>query len=415
MNGVNLDLFVWCVFGVATVVFSITADRYLSQRQRTVRAMTEYGEHFLREFKRPLIDPVLNVASIRSRLRVSPDGDRLEICLAPAGGRRYPNLSDHKENVGTTSVASSDHFTIPRLSAARCTRREHGWWSHSNFTVVRTRKVPREHPPLEHRRWWGQHSSVREDAVRRDLAATDATDPVNASRLRAAISTCFLDTNEFSMSDLPAEERLLIGARTTGRMGARHNPEVAKQALEESKSDVEAVIRRHSVIIVIGTAGKGTGAGTILPLAQIARQHRKLVIPVFVRPSFERHEVDKRRYDYALAIGQQFDAAHIRLIEILNDRGYNDAEPQPQSTVWERMNLRSRVRCADCYTCSGTCRRSIRRIFSTLFAGPGRLRMGFGRADPPTVLSRLTMRFNRRRENAGGTRTMHSVNPSARR
>ena len=91
----------------------------------------------------------------------------------------------------------------------------------------------------------------------RDLAATDATDPAYASRLRAAISTCFLDTNEFSMSDLPAEERLLIGARTTGRLGARHNPEVAKQALEESRRDVEAVIGRHSVIIVIGTGGKG--------------------------------------------------------------------------------------------------------------------------------------------------------------
>ena len=99
MNGVNLDLFVWCVFGVAAVLFWITADSYFSQRQRTVRAMTEYGEQFLREFKSPLIDPVLNVAPIRSRVRVSPDDGRLEICLAPAGGSRYPNLSDHKENV----------------------------------------------------------------------------------------------------------------------------------------------------------------------------------------------------------------------------------------------------------------------------------------------------------------------------
>ncbi len=216
----------------------------------------------------------------------------------------------------------------------------------------------------------------------RDLAATDATDPAYASRLRAAISTCFLDTNEFSMSDLPAEERLLIGARTTGRLGARHNPEIAKQALDESKSDVEAVIRRHSVIIVIGTGGKGTGAGTILPLAHIARQLRKLVIPVFVRPSFERHEVDKRRYDHALAIGQQFDAAHIRLIEILNDRGYDDAEPQPQSTVWERMNLPIARALRGLLYVLWDLSQVDPSDLSTLFAGPGRLRMGFGRLEP---------------------------------
>ena len=89
-------------------------------------------------------------------------------------------------------------------------------------------------------------------------------------------------------------------------------------------------------MILIGTGGKGTGAGTMFPIAQLARQHRKLLLPIFVRPSFERHEVDKRRYDHALDVIERFDAAGIRLMEILNDRGYSDASPQPQSVVWER-------------------------------------------------------------------------------
>src|SRR5262245_15592405 len=173
----------------------------------------------------------------------------------------------------------------------------------------------------------------------RDVAAAEETDPRYAKRLRDAISARFLDTNEFSVSDIPEESRLVIGVRTTGRLGARHDPEVARQALEESRSEVEALISRYSVVILIGTGGKGTGAGTMFPLAEIARRQRKLVLPIFVRPSFERHEVDKRRYDQALTVAQQFDAARIRLIEILNDRGYDDADPQPQSIVWERMNL----------------------------------------------------------------------------
>ena len=88
-----------------------------------------------------------------------------------------------------------------------------------------------------------------------------------------------------------------------------------------ARSEVEALLSQYSAAILIGTGGKGTGAGTIFPVAEMARLQKKLVIPVFIRPSFERHEVEKRRYDHALRVVQQFDAAQIRFIEILNDRG----------------------------------------------------------------------------------------------
>ena len=65
---------------------------------------------------------------------------------------------------------------------------------------------------------------------RRDLATVHKSDPRYAERLRRALVTRFLDTNEFSLSDVPGEERLIIGAQTTGRLGARHDPEVARRA-----------------------------------------------------------------------------------------------------------------------------------------------------------------------------------------
>lgn len=217
----------------------------------------------------------------------------------------------------------------------------------------------------------------------RDVAVAQETDPQYAARLTGAVTTRFLDTNEFSLADVPMAERLLIGPRTTGRLGARHSPDVAKAALEESRSEVEALIAQHSVIVLIATGGKGTGAGTIFPLAQIARQHRKLVLPIFVRPSFERHEVDKRRYDHALQVAARFDAAKIRLMEILNDRGYVDESPQPQSVVWEGMNV--------------PIARSLRGLIyvlwdlsqvdpsdlSMLLAGNGRFRIAFSELNPP--------------------------------
>ena len=220
-------------------------------------------------------------------------------------------------------------------------------------------------------------------SFRRDVSVAQKTDPRYAERLRRAVATRFLDTNEFALSDLPKEERVVIGARTTGRLGARHDPEVALQALNESRGEVEALFSRYSIVILIGTGGKGTGSGTMFPLAQIARQQKKLVIPIFVRPSFERHEVDKRHYDHAVRAIEQFDAAGIRLIEILNDRGYAEHDPQPQPVVWERMNIPIARGLRGLIYVLWDLSQVDPSDLSILFAGDGRLRIGFAEIDPP--------------------------------
>jgi cell division GTPase FtsZ len=217
---------------------------------------------------------------------------------------------------------------------------------------------------------------------RRDVEVIHKADARYADRLRRAITPRFLDTNAFSLSNVPREERLLIGPRTTGQLGARHNPDVAREALEESRDEVDELLKGHSLVIAIGTGGKGTGAGTMFPIARRARELGKLVIPIFVRPSFERHEVDKRRFDHALAVVGQFDNARIRLIEILNDQGYTDSSPQPQSVVWERMNLPiARGLRGLIYVLSDLSQVDPSDL-SMLFAGPGRLRLGFSEIDP---------------------------------
>ena len=218
---------------------------------------------------------------------------------------------------------------------------------------------------------------------RRDLLVTQKADARYAERLKRAITTKFLDTNEFSLNDLPREERLIIGAGTTRRQGSMHNPDLARKALDESRDEVESLLSRHSVVIVIGTGGKGTGAGTIFPIAQMARQQKKLVIPIFVRPSFERHEVEKRRYDHSLRVAEQFDAAGIRLMEILNDRGYRDSDPEPQPVVWERMNMPIARGLRGLLYVLWDLSQVDPSDLSVLFAGQGRLRMGFSELDPP--------------------------------
>ena len=217
----------------------------------------------------------------------------------------------------------------------------------------------------------------------RDVAIAHKTDPEFAARLRRAVTARFLDTNEFSLADVPEEERLLVGAATTRGLGSRHDPAVAARALEESREAIEQLVSTYSIVVTIGTGGKGTGAGTMFPLAEIVRRQNKLVVPVFVRPSFERHEVDKRRYDHALHVAGRFDKAGIRLIEILNDHAYVDRDPQPQAVVWERMNLPIARGLRGLVYVLWDLSQVDPSDLSILLAGNGRMRIGFGELDPP--------------------------------
>lgn len=74
-------------------------DRYLQHRQAVIDAMTRFGEAFVREFERPLIESRAPARALRSRLRFSPHQAQVQVLLAPAGARSYPNLADHRKNV----------------------------------------------------------------------------------------------------------------------------------------------------------------------------------------------------------------------------------------------------------------------------------------------------------------------------
>ncbi len=216
----------------------------------------------------------------------------------------------------------------------------------------------------------------------RDLTAEGRVDD---EPLPHRVAARFLDTNQYSLVDVPPDERLLIGPETTHFLGARHDPEVARRAFDESRDQIAALMRDYSTVILIATGGKGTGTGTLLPAAMLARQMRKLIIPIFVRPSFERHEVEKRRFDSALNVSAQLDAAQIRFIEILNDRGYLDTDPQPQSVVWERMNVPiARALRGLLYVLSDLSQVDPSDL-SALFGGHGRLRLGFSELNPHAI------------------------------
>ena len=85
-------------------------------------ALQRAGEDFLRVFATSLVDPTSAVPPIAGHLRFSRRRQRLEICIAPRGGRRYPNLSDHKTNVvydvhRVIGIMGADRIVCDRLHA----------------------------------------------------------------------------------------------------------------------------------------------------------------------------------------------------------------------------------------------------------------------------------------------------------
>ena len=248
-------------------------DDYLARRKTTAIVMRHFALRFVDEFERPLVRTAWRSVPCDRGSATSARRGRFDILLAPGTGRRYPNLSDHRQNVEydvarVMQVLADDSFVRGPLYT-------HAGWVVVPFQFKAGHKAIRCHMHILLVSAGGGGGNILRSVkatFRRDLAVTQKTDPRYAERLRRAVTTRFLDTNEFALSDLPKEERFLIGARTTGRLGARHDPEVARHALDESRSEVEALFSRYSIIILIGTGGKGTGSGTMFPLAQIARR-----------------------------------------------------------------------------------------------------------------------------------------------
>ena len=71
------------------------------------------------------------------------------------------------------------------------------------------------------------------------------------------------------------------------------------------------------------------------------------------------------------------------MIEILNDRGYMESDPQSQPIVWERMNLPIARGLRGLIYVLWDLSQVDPSDLSVLFAGDGRLRIGFAEIDPP--------------------------------
>lgn len=93
-----------------------------------------------------------------------------------------------------------------------------------------------------------------------------------------------VNTDAQALNLSKAEIKMQIGAQLTRGLGAGANPEVGRKAVEESRRQLEDVLKGADMVFVTAGMGGGTGTGAAPAIAEISRELGALTIGVVTRP-----------------------------------------------------------------------------------------------------------------------------------
>ena len=126
--------------------------------------------------------------------------------------------------------------------------------------------------------------------------------------------------------------RLAIGQNLTRGLGAGANPDLGRQAAEESRHDIEKALEGADMVFLAVGMGGGTGTGASPVIAQIAKESGALTVAVVSRPfSFEANLRKKNAEEGIARLKDQVDT----LIVIDNDRLLQLNSQGEQTYTWE--------------------------------------------------------------------------------
>ena len=126
-----------------------------------------------------------------------------------------------------------------------------------------------------------------------------------------------MNTDTQDLHNSLAEKKVHLGKNLTKGLGAGMNPEVGKRAAEETKAEIQDVIKGADMVFIACGMGGGTGTGAAPIVAQAAKEQGILTVAVVTKPfSFEGNQRMKLA-DIGLAeLEKEVDA----ILVIPNDR-----------------------------------------------------------------------------------------------
>ena len=141
-----------------------------------------------------------------------------------------------------------------------------------------------------------------------------------------------MNTDAQHLARCDVHYRIAIGRNLTRGLGAGAQPELGRQAAEESRSDIEQAVRGADMVFVAVGMGGGTGTGAAPIVAQIAKESGALTIAVVSRPFGFEAQARRRNAEEGLErLRDHVDT----MIVIPNDRLLALNEEQADSYSWE--------------------------------------------------------------------------------
>ncbi|HUC88435.1 MAG TPA: cell division protein FtsZ [Candidatus Paceibacterota bacterium] len=136
------------------------------------------------------------------------------------------------------------------------------------------------------------------------------------SRVRG-VEFIVMNTDTQDLHNSLAEKKVHLGKNLTKGLGAGMNPEIGKRAAEETKAEIQDVIKGADMVFIACGMGGGTGTGAAPIVAQAAKEQGILTVAVVTKPfSFEGNQRMKIAEEGLSLLEREVDA----ILVIPNDR-----------------------------------------------------------------------------------------------
>ncbi|MDI6717906.1 MAG: cell division protein FtsZ [Patescibacteria group bacterium] len=126
-----------------------------------------------------------------------------------------------------------------------------------------------------------------------------------------------INTDIQDLNNSNAKKRVYIGKNLTRGLGTGMNPELGKQAAEESRSEIVEAVRDADIVFITAGMGGGTGTGAAPIVAEIAKELNILTIAIVTKPfTFEGGQRQRIAEEGLIKLRDRVDT----LITIPNDK-----------------------------------------------------------------------------------------------
>ncbi len=145
-----------------------------------------------------------------------------------------------------------------------------------------------------------------------------------------------MNTDAQVLEMIEAHRHLQLGAKRTGGLGAGGDPEVGREAAEESRDEIADLLDGLDMVFITAGMGGGTGTGAAPVVAEIAKELGVLTVGIVTRPfAFEGLARSQRAERGLQQLSKNVDA----IITISNERLLKLASPDmPLTKAFELVD-----------------------------------------------------------------------------